>query len=102
EDGIRDYKVMEFRRVLFRSIHTRDFDFYRARGLTVFFPAHFDLSVRVALQDRGAADGMHRDSPSTGDESDDAFTRERMATKRKEIGRASCRERVECSVVVAA
>src|SRR5256885_2358769 len=90
EDGIRDYKVMEFRRVLFRS-----HKYFGNPGLTAllntFFHAHIgDGYCGMRGFTRSLYDRL--DLRSSGME----FALEMVIKSAQigEIGRASCRERV--------
>src|SRR3712207_6999072 len=81
EDGIRDIGVTEFRRVLFRSM-----------GAVHQAPAADELHPRQIGEEMAHARTVSREEFSCNTK---AYTRPEAA----EIGRASCRERVEISVV---
>ena len=59
------------------------FDLDRARRLPFSSQRHFNLTMRVAFQDGGAADSVHRDTSAAGDKSDDLLSGQRMAAQRE-------------------
>ena len=62
-------------------IYAGDFYFDRARRLPAFFfPAHLDLPVRVAFENRRATHRMNRNASPASDKTDDMLSRQRMTT----------------------
>src|SRR5438445_7479156 len=81
EDGIRDIGVTEFRRVLFRSSHRED------RNGEVDLPdAIFNEKPNMPVMHQAYLRQLANARQGTA------------STKTREIGRASCRERVEIAV----
>src|SRR4029453_14589818 len=64
-----------------RLIYAGDFFFHCARRLpTFFFPAHLDLPVRVAFENRRATHSMNCNASPSSDETDYFLSRQRGTT----------------------